>query len=391
MKFAPPTFETSAALREEEVRTRRKVLHIVGGMSRGGVETWLMHVTRNIDRNKFELHFFVNSDAECTYDPEILSLGGHIHYGGHPRNFLRYRQEFATVVRNHGPFTAVHSHVYWYSGIVAWLSYQAGIPIRIAHSHTAVGAPLWRPHRRMYQVLMRSLIMRYATHRIGVSHQAGEALFGRTPAKPFRLLHYGMDFKPFLTRESVVNGKRLLGIAPERRVIGHVGRFVPVKNHGFIVEFFARLVASGVDAHLVLVGDGPLAPGVKKQLEARGLSDRCTFAGSQSDVVPFFSAMDVFVLPSLWEGLPLVTLEAQAAGVPILASTAVPNEVTAIPSLVQRLSLDAGADGWASAISRILTEPSQRTGAEPTILQSGSFGLPACLEVLSGIYGEQLN
>ena len=100
---------------EAQVRRRRKILHIVGCMSRGGVETWLMHILRNIDRNRFELHFFVNSETECAYDKEILSLGGQIHYGGHPGNLPQYAREFASVVRSHGPFDVVHSHV---SGLV---------------------------------------------------------------------------------------------------------------------------------------------------------------------------------------------------------------------------------------------------------------------------------
>ncbi len=373
---------------QRPVHTRRKVLHIVGCMSRGGVETWLMHILRNIDQNRFELHFFVNSQTECAYDKEILSLGGRIHYGGHPGNPVRYAREFAEVVREHGPFNAVHSHVYWFSGFVAWLGHRAGIPVRIAHSHTAVSARAWKAHRRAYQVLMRWLIARYATHHIGVSRQAGEALFGSQLGGKYKLLHYGMDFRPYLQPQPVEKLRQRLGIPPHRKIIGHVGRFVPVKNHAFIVEFFDRLIANGIDAHLLLVGDGPLAPAVKALVESRALSPRCTFAGLQADVAPFFSAMDVFVLPSLWEGLPLVSFEAQAAGVPVIASTAVPEEVSAIPRLVERIPLSDGAGGWAAAVSRTLAEPSRRLGDEPMLLQTSTFGLPACLQVLTNIYSQ---
>ena len=385
---APSINDTKIAQGQQPVRTRRKILHIVGCMSRGGVETWLMHILRNIDRNQFELHFFVNSQVECAYDKEILSLGGRIHYGGHPGNPVRYAREFAEVVREHGPFDALHSHVYWFSGFVAWLGHRAGIPIRIAHSHTAVSVRAWKAHRRTYQGLMRWLIARYATHKIGVSRQAGEALFGHRSAKPYKLLHYGMDFRPYLQQQPVEKLKECFGIPPARKIVGHVGRFVRVKNHAFIVDFFDRLIANGVDAHLLLVGDGPLAPAVKAQVEARALSERCTFAGLQADVAPFFSAMDVFVLPSLWEGLPLVSFEAQAAGVPVIASTAVPDEVSAIPRLVERLPLSDGADGWAAVVSRTLAEPSRRRGDEPLLLQASSFGLPACLQVLNSIYSQ---
>jgi glycosyltransferase involved in cell wall biosynthesis len=238
---------------------------------------------------------------------------------------------------------------------------------------------------------MRSLIMRYATHRLGVSQQAGEALFGNRPRKPFNLLYYGMDFTRFLLRDPTDKAQRRLAIPPGRKVIGQVGRFVPVKNHAFTVDFFERIVRSGTDAHLLFVGDGALAPAVKARVESRGLGDRCTFAGLQSDVVPFFSATDVFVLPSLWEGLPLVAFEAQAAGVPVIASTGTPEEINAIPRLVERIPLSVGASGWASVVSRTLNGPSRRRGDEPEVLKSSKFGLPACLDELSRIYAGDLN
>ena len=346
---------------------------------------------RNIDRSKFEFHFLVASNTEATYDREIMALGGRIHYGANPRNALQYASRFKSVVREYGQFAAVHSHPYWYSGFVTWLGYKSGIPIRIAHSHTATGAAAWRFHRRTYQTLMRSLIMSYATHRLGVSQQAAEALFGYRPRKPFKLLYYGMDFTRFLSCHSADEAKRRLAIPPGRKVIGQVGRFVPVKNHAFTVDLFERVVRSGIDAHLLFVGDGALAPAIKAQVQSRGLADRCTFAGMQSDVVPFFFATDVFVLPSLWEGLPLVAFEAQAAGLPVVASTGTPEEINAIPRLVERIPLSDGVSMWASVVRRALNEPSPRRGDEPTVLNSSKFGLPVCLNELSRIYAGDLN
>ena len=367
---------------------RRKILNVVGGMDRGGVETWLMHVMRNVNSSDFEFHFLVNSNVESAYDREILSLGGQIHYGANPRNLLEYASQFAATVRNHGPFDVVHSHVYWYSGFVVRLAHKAGIPIRIAHSHTASNAPGWKIPRRLYEELMRAWILRHATHRIGISQQAGEALFGSRREKPFILLHYGFDFSRFVQADRAEELKQKLGVPPGRKVIGHVGRLVPVKNHAFIVEFFAQTVASGLDAHLLLVGDGPLLPAIRTLIGSRGLSGRCTFAGSQPDVAPFLSTMDVLVLPSQWEGLGIVALESQAAGVPVIASLGVPREVDVIPGLVEHIPLSAGVSGWVSAVSRRLEKPKDRRGDEAMRLQNSSFGLESCLETLSGIYSE---
>jgi glycosyltransferase involved in cell wall biosynthesis len=234
-----------------------------------------MHVMRNIDRDQFEIHFFVNGKVEGAYDHEITRLGGHIHYGGEPHKPLRYARRFAQITRDHGPFAVLHSHVYWYNGFVNWLGYKANIPIRIAHSHTATGAPLWKLHRKGYQILMRSLIMRYATHRVGASRQAAEALFGHHRQRSFTVLYYGMDFERFLHRRGTEEGKQLLDIPPQRKVIGHVGRFVPVKNHAFLVDVFARVISRGTDAHLLLVGDGPLVGAIEADLKSRGLWNRC--------------------------------------------------------------------------------------------------------------------
>ncbi len=370
---------------------KRKILHVIGGMNRGGVETWLMHMLRNMDRDAFETHFLVHSNTQSAYDQEILSLGGQIHYGGTPRNLLRYATDFSQLVRRHGPFDVVHSHVYWYSGFVMRLAFEAGIPIRIAHSHTAANDSAWKVPRQLYQRLMRRWILRYSTNRIGISQSAGDALFGHATENPFTLLYYGMDFARFADALPAEEAKRRLGIAAGRKVIGHVGRFVPLKNHSFTVNVFAQTLARGADAHLLLVGDGPLLPALKFEIESRGLSGRCTFTGSQPDVVPLLSAMDVFMLPSQWEGLGLVALESQAAGVPVIASTTVPNEVDVIPELIEHIPLAAGPDAWTAAVNQRLSSDRKSNGGEALLLANSRFGLAPCLSSLSEIYLGHVN
>jgi glycosyltransferase involved in cell wall biosynthesis len=365
---------------------RRKILHVVGGMTRGGVETWLMHVLRNIDPGEFELHFLVASEREMAYDQEILALGGHLHRGARSRHPMRYAEQFRELNHRCGPFAALHSHVYWYSGFVSRLAYRAGIPVRIAHSHSASRTAAWKLHRRTYQLLMRSMIMRYATHRVAASRRAAQALFGRHPKKAARLLYCGMDFTPFSRRATVPESKTRLGIDPGCKVIGHVGRFVTVKNHAFAIDVFGRTIARGTDAHLLLVGDGPLLPALRAQVERCGLGGRCTFAGAQSELVRFYSAMDLFLFPSVWEGLGLAAVEAQAAGVPVLASEGVPEDVDVIPGLVERMALSSGVDTWASAANRRLAQPSPARGDEAALVQQSRFGLPACLDALCRIY-----
>ncbi|HZV58890.1 MAG TPA: glycosyltransferase, partial [Candidatus Eremiobacteraceae bacterium] len=149
---------------------------------------------------------------------------------------------------------------------------------------------------------------------------------------------------------------------------------------------FHELVKTGTDAHLLLVGAGPLLPEIQQLIASLGLSDRCCFAGSQSDVVPFLRAMDLVLLPSQWEGLGIVGLEAQAAGVPLLASTGVPTDADVIPELVEHIPLDGGAEFWAAQIRQKLEERSVRRGDEPARLERSKFGIQLNLEWLSRVY-----
>src|SRR5882672_3012860 len=153
-RLKPQTCCAASTLWRDRTNMPRKILHVMGKMDRAGVETWLMHVVRNMDRERFETHFLVHDPAEGAYDREILSLGGHIHRGPDPKRPLQYARRFRELVRTHGPFEVLHSHVYWYSGVVLRLGHQSGIPIRIAQSHTARSTSNQNVLRRLYTALM---------------------------------------------------------------------------------------------------------------------------------------------------------------------------------------------------------------------------------------------
>ncbi|MES4785711.1 MAG: glycosyltransferase, partial [Nitrospiraceae bacterium] len=178
-----------------------RILHIVGGMNRGGVETWLMHILRHIDRSRFHMDFMVHTDQACAFDQEILAFGSKIIPCLHPSQPWTYARNFKQVLREYGPYHVVHSHVHHYSGYVLRLAYWAGVPVRIAHSHNDTADLEARAglRRRLYLTLMEQWMSRYATAGLACSKKAGPALFRRRfrKKKPWEPLYYGIDLAPF--------------------------------------------------------------------------------------------------------------------------------------------------------------------------------------------------
>lgn len=331
-----------------------RILHVVGGMNRAGVETWLMHILRHINRDRFQMDFLVHTDKPCVYGDEIRALGSKIIPCLSPSNPWLYARNFKQILRKHGPYDVVHSHIHHFSGYVLWLAKQAGVPVRIAHSHID-SSPLeakagWR--RRLYLAGMKTLINRNATLGLGCSHIANLDLFGHDREADFHshILYYGIDLTPFQESIDTAKVRTELDIPADAFVVGHVGRFQEQKNHRFLLEIFAEVAKREPQSYLLLVGEGPLRSSIEQQAFQMGLRNRIIFAGSRPDVYKLMlGAMDVFLFPSLCEGLGLVLIEAQAAGLPCLISDVIPEEADVVHPLIQRLSLLRPANVWSDA------------------------------------------
>jgi len=311
------------------------VLHVVGGMNRGGVETWLMHVLRHIDRERFQMDFLVHTTQECAYDEEIRALGAKIIPCLHPRRPWIYARNFKRILREDGAYDVVHSHVHHYSGHVLRLAHQAGVPVRIAHSHNDTSALQAKARllRRSYLALMKRWIARHATVGLAASRRAVADLFGRDwESDPrWRILYYGVDFTPFHADVDPAAVRAELGIPMDAFVVGHVGRFAEQKNHALLVDIATEATKWEPRTPVLLVGDGPLRPDIERQVAQAGLAERVIFAGIRPDVPRIMlGAMDLFLFPSLFEGLPLALVEAQAAGLPCVFSDVVSEEADVV-------------------------------------------------------------
>ena len=369
-----------------------RVLHVIGGFMRGGVETYLVQILRHIDRDRFKLDFLVHTKQPCAYDDEVRRLGSKIIPCLHPRKPLSYRSNFLRILRDQGPYDIVHSHVHHYSGFVLKLAAKAGVPKRIAHSHSDTSREQRTASvpRKFYFRLMKRWIARYATVGIAVSGKAASALFGDAweSDNRWRVFPCGIDLDPFrksTNREAV---RAEFGFSPDDFVIGHVGSFRESKNHGFLVEVAAEVRNLEPKMRLLLIGDGQRRAAVEQQIVRLGLSDRTVLAGSRADVPRLMlGAMDLFLFPSLFEGLGLVLVESQAAGLPCLISDVVPEEADLYKPLVRRLSLSQPASQWAKALLHIREIRSNVDRSEAfSLIENSHFNIKVNLRKLEEMY-----
>lgn len=324
-----------------------RILQIVKTMDAGGLETLIMNWYRQIDRTKVQFDFLVHTDKECFYDDEIRSLGGMIHrvpdYAS--IHHMRYRRKLKEFFRQHRQYRVVHAHLITCSVWALRQAARAGVPVRISHSHTAF--PTFNLARLPIRVYGRIWSNRYPTHRFACSKAAGVWLFGARD--DVRVVPNAVDAARFR-----FNAERRASLREElnldgKLVVGHVGRFQSVKNHAFLIDIFERVHRLRNDSALMLVGDGGLRDEIAGKVKEKGLTDCVIFTGVRDDVNDLMQAMDVFLFPSLFEGLPVTLVEAQAAGLPVVASDAITDEV-AITELVEFMSLTESPEVWAERV-----------------------------------------
>ena len=388
-----PEIGSQESLSREPIR----ILHAVGGMNRGGIETWLIHILQHIDRDRFKMDFLVHTNDPGDYDQQVRALGSRIIPCHQAHKPLIYGDKFKRILREYGPYDIVHSHVHHFSGYILRLAKQAGVPIRISHSHNDTAANQAKAgfKRRLYLQLMRSWINRYANAGLACSHQAAASFFGTDwDSDPrWQALYYGIDLNPFQQEIDKIALRYKLGIPEDAFVIGHVGRFVEQKNHQFLLEIVAEVAKREPKTRLLLIGDGELRSRIEHQATLLGLRDQTIFAGIRSDVPQLMQIMNRFLLPSLFEGLGLVLIEAQAAGTACLFSDVIPQEVDVVKPLMQRLSLCQTASEWAEAL---LTQTQQAKIAVTrqdalTKVKTSIFNIETAVTRLEDIYQTQVN
>jgi len=354
----PGSVTIPAARESGGPKDRIRVLHVIFHFEQGGIERYLLETLRAIDRSQVQMDFVAWMDRKFAFTDEVLALGSKILVCPSPRQPVQCARQFARVIKEHGPYDIVHSHTQHHSGIYMALAALNGVQERIVHSHTdtrQASKSLSFP-TRVYREAMRNLVQVAATGGLATSGFAAADMF---PGRWNSSWRWGLQLSTSdLTRvEPQARDLELcreLGLPEDAWVVGHVGRFFPVKNHPFLLEVFRVLAKVIPNAYLVCLGHGPEKDGFESLVKQAGLESRVRVQLSRKDVGRFFGGLfDVFVFPSLYEGLGMAAIEAQAAGIPVLMSDRVPPEAVAIPEITRVMSLNSSPEQWAEEVIRL--------------------------------------
>lgn len=321
-----------------------RVLHVLQRMEAGGTQAFLMNLYRNIDRTKVQFDFMVEYTAPQFYDKEIETLGGRIYRSSfrEDHDLPRFRRFLRDFFVEHREYRTVHCHAYTVGYFVLKAAEDAGVPVRIAHSHNNSMSGATVP----LKLVMRRLFPVHATNLMAASTEAGKFLFGN---RPFTVVKNAIDVDCFRFDPAVRGEMRSeLGL-DDAFVVGNVGRLHQQKNQSFLLDVFAELSAAMPEARLLMVGNGPLRDQLVNRATRLGIDGKVTLLSDRSDMDRLYQAMDVFVLPSLYEGLGIVAIEAQSAGLPTICSTGVAEDANVSP-LFLRVPLDDGPAAWARTI-----------------------------------------
>lgn len=314
-----------------------RVLHVVVNMNRGGAETLIMNLYRNMDRTKVQFDFL--TCKEGVFDTEIKAMGGKVYRIPYVSDVghLGYVRELNRFFQDHSYYQIVHSHLDKMSGLVLRETRKAGIPNRIAHSHNTSSEG--GSATQIYKWYAGQFIETNATHFYACSQVAGRWLYPKK-AKSTYVLKNGIECEQFSFSEQIrLRVREELNIEDTTIVLGHVGRFSLQKNHSFLIDLFSSFQNMKRDSVLILAGDGPLRSQIEMKVKKLSLEKNVKFVGLRSDINRLLQAFDAFVFPSFHEGLPVTLVEAQASGLPCFISDQITDEIDLGLDLIHHISL----------------------------------------------------
>ncbi len=346
-----------------------RVLQYIGSLEQGGSQAMIMNLYRNIDRTKVQFDFVIHAGGITPLAEEAQSMGAVIYTcpAYRMKTSREYSKWWKNFFREHPEYKIVHSHVRSTAAIVLEIAKKSGCKT-IAHSHsTSSGSSISAVVKNLFQYRIRYV----ADYFMGCSQVAGEWLFGKKICMSDRYFNVrnAIDAKKYIYDKAIAeNVRKEFDYKDDDFVIGHVGRFSEPKNHTFLLDIFNEVQKRNPEYKLLLVGDGELRGEIEKKIQNCGLEDSVTLTGVRGDVNRLMMGMDLFLFPSLYEGLGIVMIEAQATGCPCIASDGVPKEAK-ISESVEYIELDAACEHWAEKILK--KERAERVDMYQTVLDAG--------------------
>jgi len=367
----------------------KKVLHVIGYMNRAGAETMIMNVYRHIDRSKIQFDFIVYEKEKQDYEDEIVSLGGRVIHIPIKPGLSMIKSIFAIrkVLISNGPYCAIHAATLFNS--VYPMIASLGIPgmVRIVHSHSSRSVMHRSLARVFYENVSRLLIKAICHKQLACGIDAGKYIFGKGFTKKGIVLNNSIDIDRFFNIDVEYVGKLEQKLATDGKfVIGNVARLAKVKNHKKMLSIAAALKKKNVKFRMLLIGQGPLKDEIAEQIEAMGLGDDVVLLGMREDIPDLLHLMDVFILPSYFEGNPVSLIEAQAAGVPCVVSDVVTNEIDMGMGLIAKVKLDASDSVWAENMLSAANRSRPDKDTVVTCLKTNGYDIEETTRLLTDIY-----
>lgn len=358
-----------------------RILQISYSMDLGGAETLIMNIYRNIDRSKLQFDFLLHSDKKSACDDEILALGGRIYriprFLGY--NKFSYDKALTTFLIEHPEYKILHDHLMDSASETFRVAKKLG-RITISHSHTAQNA---LSISNIIRSFFRRNICKYTDYRFACSEEAGKWMYRDNGS--FTVVRNGIETSKFrFSKEKRLKHRKELDINDDVRSVVHVGRFVQEKNHKRIISIFKEITALNENSLLILIGEGPLKKDIEKQVEKLDLKDKVMFLGARKDVNELLSAFDVFLLPSLFEGLPLTLVEAQASGLACVFSDSLTKETRLINTLINPVSLEDSDRVWAETTLRV--KSFEKREEAYALVEKAGFDIRDTAKKLEGFY-----
>lgn len=369
-----------------------RILNLFTIMNRGGAETMVMNYYRAIDKSKIQFDFMVHRQERGAYDDEIEAMGGRIFRMCpiYPQNLFKYQQLLKTFFDNHPEYRILHSHMSELGYFAFKEAIKHGVPVRICHAHSSPNFKI-ETFKEKLKVIPREILARrmrkLSTDFFVCSKIAGNWLFGRKNESKFIMMNNAVNAVSFAYDEKIANKIKSEMKWKDKIIVGHVGRLIAAKNHTFLIDVFQLFHLKHPNSILVLVGDGDQRENICNKIKKLNLEDSIILLGFRSDTANLYQAFDIFVFPSLYEGLPVSLIEAQSAGLSCIVSDTISTQAQILPSYTI-LSLNASPEIWVNEMEKHLNDKRVNTTEN---IKKAKFDIYSNAEWLTNFYLNKLS